>query len=177
MYRLFFFIFFLSFSPFLVHAQSPDNLPPPATDEDLSSAIVFHLSEIMSCPFTGEPEWIEIYNDSDFDWEMVGWKIRNKNNVTRNIASHLITASSLVVIEFSSGVLGNSGDTFSLENNLGEVFFTVTIPACSANGTSFVFNGSSWVETPTPTPAAPNSSPSSSPNNTSPTAGDPHSTP
>jgi hypothetical protein len=58
-----------------------------------------------------------------------------------------IPTGSLAKLEFSSGLLTNSGDSLSLETATGEVIMTAKIPACAEKGVSFIFDGTEWIET------------------------------
>jgi len=62
-------------------------------------------------------EWIEIYNQNDFDVKLVGWKLGDSSSVTKSIPDLLIKAKNFSVFEFSSFLNNDDGDKVVLFDN------------------------------------------------------------
>lgn len=101
------------------------------------------ISEIMYAPSKGEPEWIELYNNSSDSVNLKGWTIRNKSKTfyTLTVTDFYLHAGSYVVITKSTAIFSfhseipspvivvsslptyffvNMGDTVSIHNPLGQ---------------------------------------------------------
>jgi len=70
----------------------------------------------MVAPNTGEKEWVELYNDNDFSVTLSDWyidDIADSGSSPKKI-SITISAKSYGVIELSTSIFNNSGDTVGL---------------------------------------------------------------
>ncbi|MEG8946224.1 lamin tail domain-containing protein [Rosettibacter firmus] len=65
------------------------------------------INEIMYYPENGEPEWIEIFNASDYDIDLEGWSIKDvlKSSVQTKIKNGVITRKSFAVISKDSSII------------------------------------------------------------------------
>jgi len=102
--------------PTLTPAQTffptPTAYPTP-TSISYSS---IYLSEVMVNPLSGEKEWVEIYNDNDFEVFLNNWYIDDVENAGATPKKFSLTVSpkSYAVIEFSSAIFNNDGDQVRL---------------------------------------------------------------
>lgn len=119
--------------------------------------IRLQLSEFMTCPETGQPEWVEIYNQSEQAVTLNNWKIFNQKENSRTLSETQLAAGQYTVIEFASGLLSNSGGTLVIKNSLDEEIMTADFEDCNhAKGQSWIFDGDKWQLTNQTTPRAPN---------------------
>lgn len=102
------------------------------------------LSELMYAPSRGEPEWIELYNNSSDSVNLKGWTIRNKSKTLYilSVTDFYIHAWSYVVITRSATIFSfhpvipsavmivsslpasffvNTGDTVSIRDSSGQL--------------------------------------------------------
>ena len=65
------------------------------------------------------PEWIELYNDGDFDVDISGYLLEDGNSIKTDdlILSGTLLSKGFLVFEHVEGWLNNSGDTIKLYNN------------------------------------------------------------
>jgi len=91
---------------------TPTVSPTPA----LISYSSIYLSEVMVNPLSGEKEWVEIYNDNDFEVFLDSWYIDDAENAgaTPKKISITVDPKSYAVIEFSSAIFNNDGDQVRL---------------------------------------------------------------
>ena len=68
------------------------------------------LNEIMAWPASGSPEWIEIYNPSDFEIDMNGWTLTDSDT-----SQHYMISDKPAII-FPGGYLVLSGQEIQFEN-------------------------------------------------------------
>lgn len=71
------------------------------------------ISEVMMDPPVGEYEWVEIYNSSDFSISLSNWYIDDIENAGSAPKSFSLTiaANQYAVVELSSSMFNNDGDT------------------------------------------------------------------
>lgn len=126
------------------------------TPTPVSTSISPQLSEFMACPDSGS-EWLELYNPSETDIEITNWKITDTTGNYRTF-SGVISKKSFGVFSWSSGLLNNSGDGFSLASSTGQVTAQLEYEDCHT-GMSFVYtlqnNTGNWILT-VPTPSMEN---------------------
>ncbi len=134
------------------------------------------------------PEWVELYNDSEDNVDISGWKLIDLANNSKTIPSVVINARGFFVYENSSGWLNNSGqESLVLKNSANETIDTLSygtdgivgIPSSdksigrSSDGSSSWVNNLDWtkgstnylittIPSPTETPTA-TETPTSSP--------------
>lgn len=86
-----------------------------------------YISEVMVAPETSEKEWIEFYNDNEYDVTLTDWfidDIEGSGSAPKKI-SVSIGPKQYAVIEISSAIFNNSGDSVRLldfEENEKDVF-------------------------------------------------------
>lgn len=75
-----------------------------------------YLSEAMIDPEIGNNEWVEIYNDNEFEIDLGGWYIDDLENAgtTPKRLALTIPAKNYKTYEFSSSIFNNSGDSVRL---------------------------------------------------------------
>jgi hypothetical protein len=158
------------------------------------------ISEIMSCPTTGNREWIELERSQDSAtqlpntsaFSLAGYKLEDdkaiiwtgtdtvpepgpvtggsSDPVSPSIGGYFAPNDPYTTITFTKHYLNNTGDILKLWSPTGELLEQATIPACSENGKSWTFNDGNWSPT-SPTPGQENPSPPTNPTPTpSPTA-------
>lgn len=163
------FIFFtcLSFLGFIVGFSATQiwasNLQQP----------IITISEIMSCPLTGQKEWVELERTADTHQLPLTEPVSLAHYTLQDDKSVIWTGSEatentfapnafLSVIELTKQYLNNSGDTLSLYSPEGLLLDTATIPACQAGDTSWTFQDGDWTAS-SPTPGAANPTPTPTP--------------
>jgi hypothetical protein len=94
---------------------------PDSTTINPSSGII--LTEFM--PYSSI-EWIELYNQNDFDVKLSNWQIGNNSSNIKNISPDLvIKAKSYATFDFS-GLLNNNGDKVVLYDNNKKIITSYT---------------------------------------------------
>lgn len=89
-------------------------LPTPTADPTVVNPISgISLTEFM--PYSSI-EWIELYNDNDFDVKLVAWKIEDNEAHTKNISELNIEAKSYAIFEFSLLLNNSESDKIILYN-------------------------------------------------------------
>ncbi len=75
-----------------------------------------YLSEVMIDPETGNNDWVEIYNDNEFEIDLSGWYIDDLENAgtTPKQLALIIPAKNYKSFEFSGSIFNNSGDSVRL---------------------------------------------------------------
>jgi hypothetical protein len=99
-------------------------LTPTPTSAPLIENV--YISEAMVSP-DNENEWVELYNNNDFDIELNNWYIDDIENAGSSPKKFTkkILAKNYEIIEFTSSMFNNSGDTIRLldeSNNLKDSF-------------------------------------------------------
>lgn len=98
----------------------------PTTSQPTSSQQIYsnvYLSEVMSYPVSGDHEWIELYNNNDFEVVLTDWHIDDMadSGSSPKTFSLTIAARSYGVVDLSSAIFNNDGDSVRLldqDNNL-----------------------------------------------------------
>ncbi len=77
-----------------------------------------YVTEVFSSPQTGEAEWIELYNDNNFEVSLQNWYIDDELNAgsSPKLFSLTIASKSFNAITLSSSIFNNSGDSVRLLN-------------------------------------------------------------
>ncbi len=79
------------------------------------------INEIYPSPNSGEVEWLELYNDNDFEVSLYNWILQDLTGQFK-LADKTIQAKGYLVIDEDLKIsLSNSGDTISLLNTQGEI--------------------------------------------------------
>jgi hypothetical protein len=134
-------------SPFPTPSPSllPTPLPTPSPSPPASlESNLLTLTEIVACPETGEPEWIEFYNPSLSVQNIHNWMIEDSQSNHRSI-SFVINPQTYYVFEINPGMLNNTGDSLRVKNQNGDLLYSVTFQGCQ-KGYSFIFQNSQWQE-------------------------------
>jgi hypothetical protein len=102
-------------SPILTPTLTIIPTPTPITYDLIEN---IYISEVMVAP-ENENEWIEIYNDNNFDVTLNDWyidDIENAGSVPKKINIKILSKS-YRVIEITSSIFNNLGDTVRLLDN------------------------------------------------------------
>ena len=117
------------------------------------------INEIMFSPFSGEPEYVEIYNPADTNVNMVNWNLQIGNDKTLIVSNNFMLApkeyvvlaqhnqfsdrfdipnSKILLTEHGLPTLPNSGGTIMLQDLVGNTIDSVTYSPDwgGGNGTS-----------------------------------------
>ncbi len=130
----------------------PSLSPFPTVASPSPSPFIYQaplLSEVVSCPESGQPEWIEFFNPNNQPLSIQNWKIQDSTGNTRTLNMNM-NANSYFVFELSSSLLNNDGDSLEILDQFATPLFQLDLPACSA-GQSTIFVNSSWQQTTTAT--------------------------
>jgi hypothetical protein len=107
-----------------------------------------YLSEVMVNPLSGEKEWVEIYNDNDFEVFLNNWYIDDIENAgaTPKKFSLTIGPKGYGVIEFSSAIFNNAGDQVRLLdfNKIEKDSFEYSQSVSGKSWGRVDFNSDSW---------------------------------
>lgn len=90
---------------------NPPTGKPTATAEPVSYESIY-ISEAMVYPESGQAEWVEIYNDNDFDVYLDLWYLDDVENSgsSPKTFSLAISTKDFSVFELSSPIFNNGGD-------------------------------------------------------------------
>jgi|GEM_PF-919094 len=135
-------------SPIIFSSPSPLPVSSPSPSPILLSQPL-ELSEIVGCAETGHPEWFELYNPNSVTVTLRGWKVKDSSSNTRTFDSTL-SPQSYGVVELSSALLNNDGDSFSLIDQTGTELLHIELGACLQNQ-STIYTTQGWVQTGTVT--------------------------
>lgn len=99
--------------PTVTPTATPTIDPPSPTRIPISN---ISINEIMGNPETGTNEWVELYNNNDFSVELNSWHLDDEEESGSSAKKFTLTiaAKSYGVIELSSAMINNSGDTLRL---------------------------------------------------------------
>ena len=106
-------------TPLPISTPEPTNTPnlPPILSN-------IYINEFMPNPETGS-EWVEIYNNNDFDLSLENWRIQDNTDKQRIIANNTIPSYSYFIFMFNN-YLNNTGDSIRLldqyNRQIGETF-------------------------------------------------------
>lgn len=94
--------------------STPHITPSPTPEEDVSNCIF--LSEVMSYPAAGQPEWVELHNKCAQTVVLTDWHIDDTAGAGSSpfVFSTSIPGSTFRTIYLSSSMLNNSGDSVTL---------------------------------------------------------------
>lgn len=110
-----------------VHTPTPSFTPtlvPSATPQPTSTPMPkIYLNEVFPNPTDDQPEWVELYNGSDFDVDLLGWSIDDiENGGSSPIAlSGVIQPHQLFVFDMTKTIFNNTGDNVRLIDTQGTV--------------------------------------------------------
>lgn len=140
----------------------PEDGPRVAEPVSYASGIVFN--EILPSPDgpDAENEWIELYNQNDFDVDLSGWTIKDTigSAKTYTLNAKIPANGYLVLLRPETKItLNNSGDGLNLTNPNGEAVDSVTFGKVSLDQ-SYNRTQSGWDWSTTLTPGAKNIMPS-----------------
>lgn len=111
-------------TPTGVITPTPTEIPP------LSVNNVF-ISEAGVNPLSSTSEWVELFNNSEFEVTLDGWFIDDirSGGATKVEFSRTIAAKSYSVIELDASLFNNSGDEINLLNNNEQLMDAVAYDA------------------------------------------------
>lgn len=72
------------------------------------------INEFQSHPISGEQEWIELYNPSEYHVELEGCHLSDAVGVIHQFSASLLKAKHFQLVSLQRSKLNNSGDTISL---------------------------------------------------------------
>lgn len=102
----------------------PTSTPTPTpTSEPEQNITDIRINEIYPCPKNDGNEWIEIYNNHDFEINLDGWYLKDSADNTRKISGLTIASKSFIYFAFGSGFLNNDGDVIRLFDNKNQEKF------------------------------------------------------
>lgn len=125
------------------------------------------ISEVYPNPYSGESEWVELYNHSDTETVLLeNWTLEDVVTTPSTIynISHIeLSPHSYFVATLSASKLNNSGDGVVLKNNLGESIDAMDYTSSTQSKSWSLSTQQTWIETepspgesnlePTPTPS------------------------
>lgn len=142
------------------NAQGSTTQDPPTQEEVAEALFSLHFTELMPCPLSGDSEWIELYNPTDYHLTIEDWRVRSASGATRLISGQL-PPHEYTVFSWNGFILAQTGsDVILLDHNF-DVIDQVSYPECE-RGLSWSKLGSSWLNT-EPTPGLPNQAPTPTP--------------
>jgi len=106
-------------TPLPVNTPEPTNTPilPPIINN-------IFINEFMPNPETGS-EWVEIYNNNDFDLSLENWRVQDNTDKQRIISNNTIPSFSYFIFMFNN-YLNNTGDSIRLldqyNRQIGETY-------------------------------------------------------
>ncbi|MFA7410562.1 MAG: lamin tail domain-containing protein, partial [Bacteroidales bacterium] len=150
--------------------QLLDNITRGTANDDSPPAAVIKMNELFSRGTTENPDWVELYNASNFAADISGYKIYDSGGQAGTKpkkevpAGTIIPAGGFYVIvtddEHESGFgLSSGGEQVWLENTAGTIIDDVTFGAMSETESwgRFPDGSDTWQLLPVQTPGAPNS--------------------
>jgi len=101
-------------TPLLTPTPVPSVTPPAPTPMPK-----IYLNEVFANPADDQPEWVELYNGSDFDVDLHGWFIDDiENGGSSPIAlAGVIQSKQLFAIDMTRTIFNNTGDNVRLINS------------------------------------------------------------
>lgn len=117
-------------TPTITPKPTPTRTPTPTPTMTPTPTITIptsiHLSEVFPHPQNGQNEWVELYNSSGSTALVRNWQIDDQadSGSSPRTISLDIGAHEYAVIEFTTSLLNNDGDTVRLINSNGTVVET-----------------------------------------------------
>lgn len=96
-------------------------ITPTATPIPINN---IYISEVMVNPLSGQKEWLEIYNNNDFDVSLIDWYVDDVENsgASPKKFSLNIPAKKYMAITLNSSMFNNEGDIVRLlDNNKNQI--------------------------------------------------------
>jgi len=102
----------------------PTGIPTPSIPPTLPPSPFknIFISEAMVAPDSGQSEWVELFNDNDFQVDLSGWYIDDIKDAgaSPKMISLSIDPYQYGVFELSTALFNNSGDSVRLLNSNGD---------------------------------------------------------
>lgn len=117
----------ISLTPTQAHTPTPTFTPtsvPSATPLPTPTVIPkVYLNEIYANPTDDQPEWVELYNGSDYSVNLQGWMIDDIENGGSSPLglSGIVQPKQLLVIDMTKTIFNNTGDNVRLIDSQGTV--------------------------------------------------------
>jgi hypothetical protein len=114
-------------TPIQVHTPTPSITPtlvPSATPQPTSTPMPkIYLNEVFPNPTDDQPEWVELYNGSNFEVDLQGWSIDDIENGGSSpiILAGVIQPHQLFVFDMTKTIFNNTGDNVRLIDTQGTV--------------------------------------------------------
>lgn len=124
--------------------------PPP----QYSSFQSILLTEVMSCPNTGESEWLELYNPGSIPITVGHWLVSDAQANHAEIDGFILP-NSYTVFSWPKAMLNNQGDSLLLQTDVGQTVATLQLPSCMA-GQAFSISDGVAVLSQSPSPGKEN---------------------
>lgn len=107
---------------------------PTQTHQSISN---IYISEFYPAPLSGEKEWIELYNNNDFEVTLTNWYIDDAENAgaSPKIFTTRIAGHGYAVVELTTAIFNNSGDQVRILDSAKKVIDELTYDE-SENGVS-----------------------------------------
>lgn len=119
-----------TFTPTPTPSPTPTQTPSPTPTQVPVSYNNILITEAYVAPNSGESEWVELYNNNDFEVELSKWSLDDISNggsapVTFTL---VIPAKQYKVVDLSSSIFNNSGDSVRIldQNTVEKYTFTYT---------------------------------------------------
>jgi hypothetical protein len=132
-----------SLTPTTIPTPTTTLIPTPTSSVAKNPSTGIYLNEFMPNPSTVY-EWVEIYNDNNFEVELTGWKIGDSTINTKSVPDLTIPAHSVKAVDIGSGFLNNSTDDVKLINDKGATVDTYTYSKISEDGYGWSKVNGSW---------------------------------
>ncbi len=104
-------------SPIFSITPSPTATPTPTPVFPSYTGI--YISEVLVAPTSGEHEWIELYNDNDFEATLYHWYLDDEENQGSSPKEFTLTLppKSYRIVELVTNIYNNAGDIVRLLDN------------------------------------------------------------
>lgn len=105
-------------TPLLSSSPSP-TLPIPSITPSSPLVENVFITEVMVAPDIGQNEWVELYNDNNEPVTLINWYIDDAGNSGSSPKQFSATVDphAYAIVEFSSALFNNDGDSVRLLNN------------------------------------------------------------
>ncbi len=115
-------------SPSPSPTPSPSAVPTASPQTQNFDIKNLEITEVLSCPVTGENEWIMLRNNDSVELLLQGWKVIDNASNTRLLATTTLMADESRAITWSGSLLNNQGDNLTLTSPTGLHLTTIDLP-------------------------------------------------
>lgn len=140
--------------------EKEENLTPPPTSNNIIKVRII-INEFLPNPVGNdeEGEWIELYNDSETDVPLKGWRLEDASGQKYSFKDEVIKAKDFLVLPYKTTkiTLNNSNETLTLFSPNNEMAFKISYIGKAEEGFSYARIGpNNWQWTSILTPGKPN---------------------